>query len=182
MIEVYDCNNSVITPALAPTSSLDMVTTGANWSYQWSIFGWSDPLCPVDRYSVACTEGLANENTGFCSGFQINLDASVSSIKQVGGGSFGPRTILAQYNNEIGYIKSDHEGEFSFVITGWFHTTTEHTSSMAQFTVKATTPCDSPLSNVTAAKQEFQGDCRQKTSGGITKNICDDIHYTVFTY
>ena len=73
---------------------------------------------------------------------------------------FGPRTILAQYNNEIGYITSDHEGEFSFVITGWFHTTPEHTSSMEKFTVKATTPCDSVLSIVTATNQEFQGNCR----------------------
>ena len=132
-----------------------MVTTGANWSYQWPNFASSNPLCPVDRYSVICTEGLANENTGFCSGFQINLDASVSSTKQVGGGTLGPRTILAQYNSETSYITSDHEGEFSFVITGWFHTTAEHTSSMELFTVKATTPCDSVLSTVTATQQEF---------------------------
>lgn len=38
VIEVYDCRNSVITAAAAPTSSLNMVTTGANWSYQWPIF------------------------------------------------------------------------------------------------------------------------------------------------
>jgi hypothetical protein len=70
LIEVYDCKNSMITPATAPnTAVLNMVTTGPDWFYQWPVFSSTEFLCPVDTYSVTCTKVAGNSNFGLCPGF-----------------------------------------------------------------------------------------------------------------
>ena len=70
MIEIYDCNNSIITAPIAPTAAvLNMVTTGPEWSYQWPVFTQTEVLCLVDKYSVTCTKIAGNTVIGLCSGF-----------------------------------------------------------------------------------------------------------------